>query len=59
MVPYGWSGEAPKQIAEALTDMKLELAADTLLLKYVPDDDMLTQCIAFGRQIAAKVKEKV
>jgi flavorubredoxin len=56
---YGWSGEAHKQIAEALTGMKLELVGEPLGMKYVPDAAKVEQCIAFGRQIAAAVRGKL
>ncbi len=55
---YGWSGEAPKQIAEALREMKLDLAGEALSLKYVPEEEGLAQCVAFGRQLAAQVRER-
>ncbi len=55
---YGWSGEAPKQLAETLSAMKVELVGDPITTKYVPDGDVLQQCTALGRRLAAKVKER-
>lgn len=52
---YGWSGQATKQIAERLTDMKVELVGDPLRVQWVPDDEALAQCRALGRAVAQKV----
>jgi flavorubredoxin len=54
---YGWSGEAPKQAAETLSAMKVELVGDPLTTKYVPDGEVLRRCLELGRLLAAKVKE--
>jgi len=54
---YGWSGEAVAQVEEILTAMKVELVAEALKVKYVPDDDDLAKCRALGGLIAAKLKE--
>ncbi len=54
---YGWSGEAVGQIEEVLTQMKVDLAAEGLKVKYVPDDNALAQCYALGQQVAAKLNE--
>jgi len=55
---YGWSGEAPKQIAEALGEMKVEVVGEPLTSKYVPEREALARGVAFGREIAAAVKQK-
>ena len=55
---YGWSGEAPRQIREALEQMNVELIADDLKAKYVPDADAYAQCYALGRQVAGKLGMK-
>ena len=54
---YGWSGEAVGQVEEVLTEMKVDLVAEGLKVKYVPDDDALAQCYALGQQIAQKLNE--
>ena len=54
---YGWSGESPQQIADILTEMKVELVAEPLKVKYVPHGDDLKRCISLGRSVARKLKE--
>lgn len=54
---YGWSGESPGQIGDLLTEMKVDLVADPLKVKYVPDGDDLKRCVALGRGVARKLKE--
>jgi flavorubredoxin len=55
---YGWSGEAVGQIEEVLTQMKVDLAAEGLRVKYVPDDDALAQCHALGQRVAERLNER-
>jgi flavorubredoxin len=52
---YGWSGEAPGQIEEALAAMKVRIVAEGLKVQYVPDGEALTKCAEFGRRIAKEV----
>ncbi len=56
---YGWSGEAPRQIREMLADFKVDLLADPLQTRHVPDQTVLTQCYDLGRIIAEKICQKV
>lgn len=56
---YGWSGEAARQIKDILTEMKIELVADELRIKYVPDNEALAQCFAFGKQIADELNKRL
>jgi flavorubredoxin len=56
---YGWSGEAVKQLEAMLTDMKLELAAESMAVQYVPDEKALAQCYNLGRKVAEKLKNYV
>jgi len=53
---FGWSGEAPKQIAEILTAMKVELAAPPFSVKYVPTEEDLKQAFELGRTLVAARK---
>ena len=55
---YGWSGESPKQLADALTAMKVELVGDPFSVKYVPESEALCQGVALGRQVAEKIMER-
>lgn len=54
---YGWSGEAAKQLADIFTQMKVDLVAEPLRAKYVPDSEALSQCHSLGMQIAEKLKD--
>ena len=54
---YGWSGEAPKLVAETMKEMNIELVDEPLRVKYVPNAEALEQCCALGRKIAARLKE--
>ena len=56
---YGWSGESPQQIADILAEMKVNLVAEPLKVKYVPDGDDLKRCVALGRDVAKKLKEVI
>jgi flavorubredoxin len=56
---YGWSGEATKDIKEALMEMKVELVAEPVRVKYVPDSAELRQCHDLGLLVASKLKEKL
>jgi len=55
---YGWSGEAVKHVEEILSAMKVELVAETLNVKYVPDEDVLAQCRSLGMLVAEKLVER-
>lgn len=52
---YGWSGEAVKEIEEALAEMKVEKAGEGLLMKNVPDAELLSRCYDLGKTMAEKV----
>jgi len=56
---YGWSGESPQQIGDMLAEMKVNLVAEPLKVKYVPDGGDLKRCVALGRNVAKKLKEVV
>ena len=54
---YGWSGESVKQIEQFFTDMKLEKAAESVSVKYVPDADALKSCYDLGLAVGGKLKK--
>jgi flavorubredoxin len=56
---YGWSGEGPKQCADILTDMKIDLVSEPLTVRFVPDDDALTKCRELGLKVAGRLREIV
>jgi flavorubredoxin len=53
---FGWSGEAPKDISQILTEMKVDLIGEPMSLKFVPEQAGLGQCREFGIRIAEKIK---
>lgn len=52
---YGWSGEAPKHLAEMLNEMHLAVVAEPLRIKYVPDEAGLLACRRLGEDLAARL----
>lgn len=52
---YGWSGEAVKKLGEELAACGFEVVDDGLKALWVPDEDVLAQCRAYGRSFAEKV----
>ncbi len=52
---YGWSGEAPKHLHATLTDMGLNMVAEPLRVKYVPDEAALDQCRKLGEAVAKQL----
>jgi flavorubredoxin len=52
---YGWSGEAVGQLEEKLRGMAIELAAEGLKVRYVPDRQALSGCRALGRQVGGRM----
>jgi flavorubredoxin len=54
---YGWSGEAPSRIQEALSEMKVELVGDPIQTRHCPDQAVLARCCDLGRLIAEKLQE--
>ncbi len=55
---YGWSGEAVGQVEDVLRAMNIDLVADGMKVRYVPDSAALEQCHAFGVEVARKLAEK-
>ena len=53
---FGWSGEAVKIIDEHLNKAGIETGGKTISLKWVPDNDMLQQCVDFGKAFAESLK---
>jgi len=52
---YGWSGESIKQVEELLAGMKVEIAAEALRARYVPDGEMLEACRKLGEILAERL----
>ena len=45
---YGWSGDAPKQISDALAAGGFEIASDPLKVLWVPDQEAIEACRTYG-----------
>jgi flavorubredoxin len=52
---YGWSGESTKIISENLASAGFELVDDGIKAMWNPDNENLTKCVEYGRELAAKV----
>ncbi|MEN6374610.1 MAG: FprA family A-type flavoprotein [Smithella sp.] len=52
---YGWSGESMRHLEEMLKEMKVEIAAEGVLSKHVPDEAVLVKCQEMGKTIAARL----
>ncbi|MFH1829673.1 MAG: flavodoxin domain-containing protein [Pseudomonadota bacterium] len=52
---YGWSGEGVKLIQNELSDMKVDIVADSINVKYVPSDEDLKKCFDMGKLIGEKL----
>jgi flavorubredoxin len=55
---YGWAGGAVKNIENVLKETGIEIAQESLSVKYVPDENELKNCYNFGKIFAEKVKGK-
>jgi flavorubredoxin len=54
---YGWSGEAPQRLEDALRGSQVRVAAPAVRCKLDPDTTGLQACRALGRAIAEQAKE--
>ncbi|MEN6331893.1 MAG: FprA family A-type flavoprotein [Smithella sp.] len=52
---YGWSGESVRHLEEMLKEMKVEIAAESVSSKHVPDEAVLAKCRELGKAIAARL----
>jgi flavorubredoxin len=52
---YGWSGESVKHLEAMLKEMKVEIAAEAVSVKNVPDSGVLEKCHDLGKTIAAEL----
>lgn len=55
---FGWSGEAPKQLQEHLTDMHMDMPMEPVKCSWRPDRDVLKACHDMGKTIAEALKKK-
>jgi len=52
----GWSGEAPKILAEELEKCGFEIF-DQIKVKYVPTEEELEKCYELGAELASEIKK--
>ena len=55
---FGWSGEAPKQLQEHLTDMHMDMPVEPVKCSWRPDRDVLKACHDMGKTLAEALKKK-
>jgi len=55
---YGWSGESVRDLEGLLKEMKVEITADAVSVKNVPDSGVLEKCQELGKKIAAELIRK-
>jgi len=54
---YGWAGGAAKEIEGVLSETGIELAAPSLTVKYVPDENEIKRCYEYGKEFAKRIRE--
>ncbi len=54
---YGWSGEAPIDVAEKMRKLGIEVIDPVLRIQYQPTDKDLEECKRLGKDIASKIKK--
>lgn len=54
---FGWSGEAVKQMTDALEEMKFQVVDPGVRVKYTPDEKAFEQCRDLGRKVGRAVRE--
>jgi len=55
---YGWSGEAPVQIAQKMREMGMTVVDPVLRVQYDPDDKDIKECERLGKDIARAMKDE-
>lgn len=55
---FGWSGEAPKHVAERLAAIGFEMPVDALTCRYRPTDEDMAAASAWGQRFGELVKER-
>ena len=56
---YGWSGESVRDLEAMLKEMKVEIAADAVSCKHIPDEATLEKCHDLGSAVAARLLERI
>ena len=56
---YGWSGEAPRLILEIMKNkFEMRVVEPPLLVKYIPDEKMLSTCKDLGKRISENLMNR-
>jgi len=55
---YGWSGEAVKQLTEALEEMKVKIVDGGMKVKFAPTHDDFRKCAELGKMVGQEIKSK-
>ncbi|WP_424356606.1 flavodoxin domain-containing protein [Methanocella sp. MCL-LM] len=55
---YGWSGEAPVQIAHKMREMGIDVIDPVLRVQWDPDEKDLKECERLGKDIAKALKKE-
>jgi len=56
---YGWSGEAPKLILEIMKyKFEMQVVEPPLLIKYVPDQNILNTCRDLGKKVSESLMNR-
>ncbi|RJP74737.1 MAG: MBL fold metallo-hydrolase [Candidatus Abyssobacteria bacterium SURF_17] len=53
---FGWSGGGAESVDKILREAGVEISAEPLTVKYMPNAEELKKCFEFGRAMAQKVK---
>jgi flavorubredoxin len=54
---YGWTPKgATEEIEDVLKEAGIEIAQESLPIKYIPDESEINRCYEFGQEFAKKVK---
>ncbi|MCD1295205.1 FprA family A-type flavoprotein [Methanocella sp. CWC-04] len=54
---YGWSGEAPVQIATRMREMGMHVLDPVLRIMYTPNEKDLEECKRLGKDVAMELKK--
>ncbi len=54
---YGWSGEAPIDIANKMRKLGMEVIDPVLRIQYQPTEKDLEECKRLGKDLASKIKK--
>ena len=56
---YGWSGESVRDLEATLKEMKVDVVAEAVSCKHIPDAATLQKCHDLGRVIADKLLDRL